>query len=174
MTGVALWQPSPPTPQLCFVTSTNPTTLTRTTSDPAAVQRHLSWGSYVKAFRPDILLYRSEDPLGHVKWLPPGEQTRRTERLARASAARQNASEGSDCTPTRLTAATHHVSVQYGTTAWPARAHSHRRLMAECGSHPGEDGRACSGRRPHIHAAARVSIWNFVGMWTVFGLGYGM
>eukprot|EP01047_Picozoa_sp_COSAG01_P038857 COSAG01_NODE_3176_length_6464_cov_54.777219_7_plen_44_part_01 len=33
----------------------------------------LSWGSSVTAFRPDILLYRSEDPLGHVKWLPPGE-----------------------------------------------------------------------------------------------------
>eukprot|EP01047_Picozoa_sp_COSAG01_P087599 COSAG01_NODE_20227_length_964_cov_3.966474_1_plen_74_part_10 len=33
----------------------------------------VSWGSSVTAFRPDILLYRSEDPLGHVKWLPPGE-----------------------------------------------------------------------------------------------------
>eukprot|EP01047_Picozoa_sp_COSAG01_P048446 COSAG01_NODE_4722_length_4768_cov_29.755115_1_plen_138_part_00 len=37
---------------------------------------------------------RPEDSLGHVKWLPPGEQMRPTERLARASAARQN--EGSD------------------------------------------------------------------------------
>jgi hypothetical protein len=114
----------------------------------------VSWGSFVEAFRPDILLDRSEDPLGHVKRLPPDEQTRRTERLARASAARQNASEGSDCTPARLTAATHHVSVLYGTTAWPARAHSHRRPIAECGSHPGEDGRACSGRRPHMQQHA--------------------
>jgi hypothetical protein len=31
----------------------------------------------VEAFRPDILLDRSEDPLGHVKRLPPDEQTRR-------------------------------------------------------------------------------------------------
>ena len=58
----------------------------------------LSWGSFVEAFRPDILLDQSEDPLGHVKWLPPGEHMRPTERLARASAARQN--EGSDYTPT--------------------------------------------------------------------------